>query len=115
MADQSESSNPGRLAFVFDNMRSRSHLFFRWISTSPELVPVYHPFSIAAFLGPERYPLRCNGTEETKKRNEAMFAPFLEEETYEESINKFTRAVANAQTEVCLFAMTISQTLLMIV
>jgi hypothetical protein len=43
------------LIFVFDSMRTRSHLFFRYLSTSEEVYPIYHPFVLAAYLGPERW------------------------------------------------------------
>ncbi|KAK4507725.1 hypothetical protein PRZ48_001460 [Zasmidium cellare] len=34
--------------------RHRSHLFFRYLSTHPDLEPVYHPFMDAFMFGPER-------------------------------------------------------------
>jgi hypothetical protein len=45
----------GNLIFVFDSMRTRSHLFFRYLSTSGEVYPIYHPFVLAAYLGPDRW------------------------------------------------------------
>ena len=39
--------------FIFDQMRARSHIFFRFMSTHHQLAPLYHPFWLAPFLGLE--------------------------------------------------------------
>ncbi|KAK5173462.1 uncharacterized protein LTR77_002143 [Saxophila tyrrhenica] len=48
--------------FVFDNPRTRSHLFWRWIGTHPDLRTEYHPYLLAAHLGPENFyrDIRCS-------------------------------------------------------
>ncbi len=90
-------TNMAAPVFVFDNMRTRSNLFHRWISTSPEVVPIHHPFSVAAFLGPERFTRAVRAPEEQRKEYEAMMAPFFVEETYEEGTGKFVDAVGEAR------------------
>jgi len=39
--------------FIFDSTRLRSHLFSRYMSTHPDLAPIYHPYLTAAMFGPE--------------------------------------------------------------
>ncbi|KXT16660.1 hypothetical protein AC579_8056 [Pseudocercospora musae] len=49
MSDPSENN----IFFIFDSTRLRSHLFFRWLSTHPNVYPIYHPYVMAAMFGPD--------------------------------------------------------------
>nr|POF00399.1 hypothetical protein CFP56_75680 [Quercus suber] len=48
--------------FLFDMARCRSHLFFRYLSTHPEVLPLWHPFLPAFLFGPERFTLRTKNS-----------------------------------------------------
>ncbi|CZT15727.1 uncharacterized protein RCC_01561 [Ramularia collo-cygni] len=54
-------SRPTPIFFIFDAMRTRSHLFFRYLSTHAKFHPIYHPYLNAAILGEERWakPAEC--------------------------------------------------------
>ncbi|KAF2159132.1 hypothetical protein M409DRAFT_30414 [Zasmidium cellare ATCC 36951] len=56
-----------RTVFVFDMARHRSHLFFRYMSTHPDLEPVYHPYMDAFAFGPERITKWTNNSAARKK------------------------------------------------
>lgn len=49
-----DSNSSPSLISIFDSTRLRSHLFFRFISTSPDVEPIYPPFLMAAIFSPER-------------------------------------------------------------
>ena len=52
MANEADS-HPILRVFVFDSARLRSHVFFRYLSTHPDLAPISHPFLPAAEFGPQ--------------------------------------------------------------
>ncbi|KAI6784183.1 uncharacterized protein J7T54_004729 [Emericellopsis cladophorae] len=47
------NTSPQRI-FIFDNPRCRSHLFFRLLSTHPQLKTHYHPYVLPGCQGPEK-------------------------------------------------------------
>lgn len=59
--NDSEGGHPQRIV-VIDNMRNRSHLFWRWFSTIPDLEPRNHPYVMPSLFGPDSWlsELRVN-------------------------------------------------------
>ncbi|KAK5166206.1 uncharacterized protein LTR77_008467 [Saxophila tyrrhenica] len=85
-----------RPVFVFDNPRSRSHLFFRWISTSPKLAPIHHAFMMASLLGPDRFTLHTRASPGRKQQTQSAVAPFCGDETHETCRTQLAQHVLNA-------------------
>lgn len=46
-------SKPNQV-FLFDMTRARSHLFFRFLSTHPDVQSYWHPYLSAHIFGPDR-------------------------------------------------------------
>lgn len=49
----STTKSLAKRVFIFDSPRNRSHVFFRLISTHPEIQTHYHPYVNAGCLGPD--------------------------------------------------------------
>jgi hypothetical protein len=97
-ASTNDSASP--LVFVFDSVRTRSNLFFRWISTNGAMSPIHHPYSEAAMLGPERYTRHANLTAEEEEAYDARLQPFSVTDTYDDATRDFRNAVQKAQSQV---------------
>lgn len=90
--------------FIFDGMRTRSHLFFRYLCTNPVFRPIYHPFIKAGVMGEERWVKRANCCEARRKMILEEMVPFLTEETYESLKGKLTMNFERVSREVCLLS-----------
>lgn len=88
------------IIFIFDGMRTRSHLFFRYLSTNSGLDPIYHPFLRAAILGQERWAKGAKCCEARRKMIEEGMQPFITEETHESLQGKLIEKVERAKKEV---------------
>ena len=103
--DQLKNGEPNkpRLVFVFDHLRARSHLFFRWMSTSPELEAIYHPFILANLLGRDaRFTQHSRNSEARNKENNQDLLPLYGQDTFESCRLNLEAAVKEAQEKVCL-------------
>jgi hypothetical protein len=90
-------SGPKRLIFIFDSTRLRSHLFFRFVSTSPNVRPIYHPFLMAAMFGPERIEQNMRHSEVRRKELEEDLVPLYGEDTFASCKQQFVQAVESAK------------------
>jgi hypothetical protein len=84
--------------FIFDSTRLRSHLFFRWVSTSPNVQPIYHPYLMAAMFGPQRLGKQMHHSEARRKELEEDLVPLYGDDTYDSCTRQFVRAVDDART-----------------
>lgn len=91
-----------RHLFVFDNMRTRSHLFWRWISTHPELYTTYHRYLKAGFLGPQNVLPKLRDTPARTKENEEMLKHVGEPDTFGSSNRRLEADIAEAEKQVSL-------------
>lgn len=89
-------SGPLRI-FVFDSTRLRSHLFFRYLSTHPDLAPVYHSFLMAGMFGPEHLSQHLQHSSMREKEIREDLQPFRGTETYEENQRDLVSAVSEAE------------------
>lgn len=85
--------------FVFDMTRHRSHLFFRYLGTHPDVRALWHPFLSPFLFGPERMTLRTRNI--NLDGQQAEWIPPTGNDTYENATNKFLHAVEEAKTQVC--------------
>ena len=97
---QSESSSEPPHIFVFDYMRTRSHLFWRWISTHPSLTISYHPYLMAGFLGRERVTKGLRHSEKREASLQALGKLTPTDETFDSSTRSLEKEVAQADREV---------------
>ena len=97
MANATNGGSRPQSIFIFDNMRSRSHLFFRWLSTSPGLAPIYHPFILAMFLGPERFTRFTRNSESRNKENNEALLLIYGDDTHESCSRKLRSDIMKAQ------------------
>jgi len=86
--------------FVFDNPRTRSHLFWRWIGTHPDLRTEYHPYLLAAHLGPENFyrDIRCSA-QRRKVIDEFEAADVTD--TFESANHELQRLISASSSPVC--------------
>jgi hypothetical protein len=87
------------MIFIFDSTRLRSHLFFRFISTSPNVQPIYHPFLMAAMFGPERIEPQMRHSEARRKELEEDLLPLYGDDTYASCKQQFIKAVEHARAD----------------
>lgn len=84
--------------FIFDMARDRSHLFFRFLSTHPDIATLWHPYMGPAIFGPERI------TQHTKRDNQdktdGEWVSPTGTETYAEARQKHIDAVKHAKAKV---------------
>lgn len=85
--------------FVFDQIRTRSHLLFRYFSTSPQLDPIPHPFLEAASAGPDRWFYDPNIAENGKDVLQ-NYLPIMSSKTHAPSAEYFANKVAAAHEKV---------------
>jgi hypothetical protein len=90
------ASTPLRI-FIFDSTRLRSHLFFRYLSTSSEVCPVYHPFLMAAMFGPDHLAQYLQHSEARQKELDEDMQPLYGSDTYEQAATAFKAAVYEAE------------------
>jgi hypothetical protein len=102
--DTTSEERTRKCIFVFDSIRNRSHLFFRYCSTNPQLYPLYHPFIHAAYIGEERW---VRGARVSERRRKAIFedmVPMLTTETIASRTKCFEDDLADADAKECLVA-----------
>ncbi|KAK3722487.1 hypothetical protein LTR37_002479 [Vermiconidia calcicola] len=85
--------------FIMDSPRLRSHLFFRFLSTSSQLAPIYHPFMIAAMFGPEEVWQHMKDQSFRKINLGEECKPVYDDATFENSQEAFVEAVGAAEKE----------------
>lgn len=78
--------------------RHRSHLFFRYLGTHPEVQDVWHPFLPAFLFGPERMTQHTKNVSLDGKQVE--WVPPSGTETYADVTDKFLHAVKDAEDKV---------------
>lgn len=83
--------------FIFDGTRLRSHLFFRYFSTHPDVSPIYHPFLTAAMFGPEQLAQHLKHSDMRKHELEVDMVPLQVPDTYASNRAAFEAAVAKAE------------------
>ena len=86
--------------FVFDYMRTRSNLFWRWISTHPSLYTTYHPYLMAGFLGPARITQWTRNSLKRKEDIDALIKHSPTDETFDSSSFALEKEVERAEHEV---------------
>ena len=95
MTDQTHNvSNP--CIFIFDSARLRSHLFFRYLTTSPSTFPIQHPFVPAAQFGPECMIQHLRHSEARQKELDEQKATIFGNDTYQSCREAFESAVKEA-------------------
>lgn len=78
---------------VFDMMRLRSHLFFRFMCTNPTIEPVYHPWIMSNLFGPERITLHFLDSPAVKDWNDGYESIRTIQNTYAGDTKELERAV----------------------
>lgn len=94
-------SKPPKCVLLFDMTRNRSHLFFRFLSTHPEIQSCWHPFLTAFLFGPERITQHIKRAGSITKQADPGWDAMLSDETYSDAAEKFLSAFEKAQREVC--------------
>ena len=90
--------------FVFDYMRTRSHLFWRWMSTHPALYVTYHRYFMSGFLGRSTILKHTRNSEARQAEHEFLLNSTPSDETYEDSNQRLKGDIAEAEAEVrCSF------------
>lgn len=97
MAQQTNDSKHPLRVVVFDNMRTRSHIFSRIFSEHPQLQQVYHPYLECSFLGPERMTPYLKHSERREKEITEDWAPIYVKETFGSSRRKLEKDVAEIE------------------
>lgn len=95
------SPPPKKTLFVFDQIRTRSHLLFRYFSTSPQLDAIPHPFLEAASAGPDRWFYDPNIAENGKDVLQ-NYLPIMSAKTHTPSAEEFADKVAAAHEKVSI-------------
>ncbi len=85
------------LVFVFDSTRLRSHLFFRWISTSPNVQPIYHPYLPAWMFGSEGLFLQMHNCSGMRRKEKEDMAPLYGDDTYADCTERLVEAATRAR------------------
>lgn len=78
--------------------RHRSHLFFRYVGTHPDVQELWHPYLEAAIFGPERVTQYTKNVSLDGKETE--WAPAAGTETYADSTEKLLHAIKEADDQV---------------
>lgn len=89
------SEMPLRIIAI-DNMRDRSHLFWRWFSTLPGFVPRLHPYVMAAMFGPEGW-LRDFHVNEARAKHIAEVEKVAPHESLQACLENVKRWTADAE------------------
>jgi hypothetical protein len=71
------NKTPNPCIFIFDSTRLRSHLFFRYLTTSSRVKAILHPFIAAATFGREHKCQHMRHSAQRQKELEEVFAPLL--------------------------------------
>lgn len=77
---------------LFDMARTRSHLFYRYLNTHPDIEALWHPYTPAYLFGPERVVDFTTGS--------ATLQSF-EKYTFKEAGNVHANALKEANSKVC--------------
>lgn len=95
----STTSPQPKLIVLFDMPRARSHLFFRFLGTHPDIKSVWHPFMPACIFGPERITLHT--TEKTNVDRGLVVYPESDGDiSYSGVTRKFVHDVEEAEDQV---------------
>lgn len=90
--------SPNKHIFVFDLSRNRSHLFFRYLGTHPDIQELWHPILPAFIFGPERLTQYTKNV--TLDGQVTEWAPALGTETFADATRKIWAAVKEAEDQV---------------
>ena len=91
---------PPKCVFLFDMPRHRSHLFFRFLSTHPDIKSHWHPYLPAFLFGPERITSKTKKADRDAQKADIEWDGALSTETYADADEKFLLAYEQAQSEV---------------
>ncbi|KAI0164946.1 hypothetical protein GGR57DRAFT_451165 [Xylariaceae sp. FL1272] len=83
--------------FVFDSTRLRSHLFFRYLSTSSQITPILHPWVSAAMFGREHVAQHLRHSEIRQEEIDEDLGPLIGSDTFQSCCESFKKDVADAQ------------------
>lgn len=86
--------------FVFDYMRTRSHLFWRWMSTHPELHAIYHPYFDSGFFGADRVIKHTRNSQARQADHDFLRKCTPSERTHQDSNGVLVREIQKAEQEV---------------
>lgn len=86
--------------FVFDYMRTRSHLFWRWLSLHPELYATYHRYMISGWVGGSQMLDKLRVGEARQAEIDSLLKSNTEQETNEDNNAKLIEDVAEAEAKV---------------
>ena len=95
--------------FVFDYMRTRSHLFWRWFSTHPALDVHYHPYLMSGFLGASRILIYTRNSEKRQAENDWLAESAGTNESHEDSNRKLENDLKKAEQEVRVLPLGLEQ------
>jgi hypothetical protein len=93
------NNTPNPCIFIFDSTRLRSHLFFRYLTTSPQANAILHPFIAAATFGREHKSQHMRHSAQRQKELEEVFAPLLGDDTFQSCSEAFSAAVEAMHTK----------------
>lgn len=86
--------------FVLDNMRKRSHLWFRMLSQHPRFESVYHPYLLTTTMGPY---IQCEFLKHSEERHKEIvedWVPMHVTETHESQSKMLLRCVREIEEKV---------------
>lgn len=86
--------------FVLDYMRTRSHLFWRWMSTHPSLYVTYHPYMMSGFLGADSIIRSTRNSPARQAEHDFLRQSTPSDETHEESNQTLKEDMEKAEQEV---------------
>lgn len=86
--------------WVFDNPRARSHVFFRWVSTHPELSKCYHPYVLPAHFGPDNFYNDVRVSERRRKIIDDLSPQSRSDDRYDEATSVLESAMNDAEANV---------------
>lgn len=88
--------------FLFDMTRHRSHLFFRYLSTHPDVQPLWHPFVSAFLFGPQNITHSLKDSRPVSDRTDGEGSAYGRTNTYVEATQEFLDKVQEAAKQVCV-------------
>ena len=95
--------------FVFDYMRTRSHLFWRWFSTHPALHVHYHPYLVSGFFGGSRILKYTRNSGKRQAEHDFLVQSTPTNETHEDSNRKLENELKKAEQEVRVLPLGLEQ------
>lgn len=82
---------------IFDSTRLRSHLFFRYVSTHPDLALIYHPYLMAAMFSPEYLAQHLKHSQARSDELEQQSKTIFGTDTYTSRTTAYLEAIAKAE------------------